>query len=81
MKMVFGFKDDWDLVQNGIEPLGDCAIDKERVAHKEKKHVIHWRKLMVVPIKSRRLGYKPWRDNMSFYKWKKRNHQLFLHKN
>jgi len=41
MKMVFGFKDDWDLVQNGIEPLGDCAIDKERVAHKEKKHVIH----------------------------------------
>lgn len=39
MKMVFGFKDDWDLVQNGIEPLGDCAIHEELHTKKRRMEI------------------------------------------
>jgi len=36
MKVVFDFQDVWDLVQNGIHPIGNRAIDEEKVVYKEK---------------------------------------------
>jgi len=37
MKVVFGFQDVWDLVENGLEPIGARATEEQQTAHKEKK--------------------------------------------
>jgi hypothetical protein len=36
MKVVFGYQDVWDFVQNGVTPIGDRATDEERVLYKDK---------------------------------------------
>jgi len=37
MKAVFGFQDVWDLVENGLEPIGASATKEEKTAYNEKK--------------------------------------------
>lgn len=37
MKVVFGYQEVWDLVQNGLTPINDRATDEEKVTYKVKK--------------------------------------------
>jgi len=37
MKVVFGYQEVCDLVQNGLTPINDRATDEEKVTYKVKK--------------------------------------------
>lgn len=37
MKVVLCYQDLWDLVKNGVTPIGKNATDEQKVAHKDLK--------------------------------------------